>query len=142
MSDEIKFAETVVEVESEVVAKITSFNRSVSISEEDVTGAEDVIAGSDILQSKFVSIAKGETAAVAGIAVESAVDGMDDGQSELRDSAEAGEIITMTHTKANGYGRTLTGFFTSYEETGSVGSVYKFSGNFRVNTNVPITPAS
>jgi hypothetical protein len=142
MADEVKFAETVVEVESEVVAKITSFNRNVSISEEDVTGAEDVVAGTDILHSQFVSIAKGETADVAGIAIESATTGLDAGQSELRDAAENGEVITMTHTKANGYGRTLTGFFTSYTESGSIGSVYKFSGTFRVNTNVPIEPGS
>lgn len=142
MANEVKFAETVIEVQSEVVAKVTSFNRSVSISEEDVTGAEDVIAGSDILHSQFVSIAKGETAAVAGIAVESAVSGLDSGQSELKDAAEAGEVVTITHTKANGYGSTLTGFFTSYEETGAIGSVYKWSGNFRVNTNVPVVPGS
>ena len=140
--DEVKFAETILEVQDEVVAKITSFNRNVTISEEDVTGAEDVIAGSDILHSQFVSIAKGETAAVAGIAIESAVAGLDAGQSELKDAAETGEIVSIKHTKANGYGNNMTGFFTSYEETGSVGSVYKFSGSFRVNTNVPIVPGS
>lgn len=141
MGGEVKFANTVIEIDSEVVAKITSFSRSVSISEEDVTGAEDVMPGSDILHQQFISIAMGETASVAGIAIEDD-NGPDAGQSALREAAETGAIVTLKHTRNTGYGEILTGFFTSYEESGSTSGVYKFTGTFRVNSRTPIVPGS
>ena len=70
MAGEIKFAGTVIEIDNEVVAKITSFERSVSVSEEDVTGSEDVVVGTDVLHQQFVAVAVGETATVEGIAIE------------------------------------------------------------------------
>lgn len=140
--NEVKFAGTVIEIENEVVAKITSFTRAVSVSEEDVTGSEDVVPGSDVLASQFVSIAVSETADVEGITIESADAGLDDGQSELRDAAQSGKTVTMKHTKYNGHGYSMTGFFTSYEESGDTSGVYKFKGSFRINTKVAITPGS
>ncbi len=139
--NEVKFAGTVIEVENQVVAKVTSFNRSLSISEEDVTGSEDIKGASDVLQQQFVALAVGETANLAGIAIEG-LSGLDEGQSELRDAADSGETVVLKHTKNNGYGHQLTGFFTSYEETASTAGVYKFSGTFRVNARVDITPGS
>ncbi len=141
MFAEVKFAGTIIEVEDEVVAKVTSFTRSLSISEEDVTGAEDVIAGTDVLQQQFVSIAVGETASVEGVAIEDA-GGPDAGQSELKDAAEVGATVVLKQTRNTGYGKALTGFFTSYEETGSTSGVYRFSGTFRVNEKVDVVPGS
>lgn len=138
---EVKFGGTIIEVDDEVVAKITSFSRNVSVSEEDVTGAEDVIDGSDVLQQQFVSIAVGETASLEGISIEDET-GLDSGQSELKDAAESGASVTVKHTKNNGYGQILTGFFTSYEESGSTSGVYRFSGSFRVNSKVEVVPGS
>jgi hypothetical protein len=140
--DEIKFGGTSVTIDSEVVAKITAFNKNVSVSEEDVTGSEDILPGTDVLHSQFVSIAISETAAVEGIAIESAVSGPDDGQSELKNAAETGKIVTMRHVRNTGYGHSLAGFFTSYEETADVSGVYKFKGTFRVNTKNSIVPGS
>ncbi len=140
--NEVKFAKTVIQIQSETVAKVTSFKRAVEISEEDVTGSEDYIAGTDVLGQQFVSIAVGQTADVEGIAIESAVTGLDDGQSELRDAAEHGETVTMKYTRFTGYGYTFTGFFTKYEESGSTSEVYKFKGSFRINTKVEIKPGS
>lgn len=142
MANEVKFARTVIQVDNEVVAKVTSFTRSVEISEEDVTGSEDYIPGTNVLHQQFVSIAVGETAEVEGIAIESASTGLDDGQSELRDAAESGQEVTLRHTRNTGYGHLMTGFFTSYEESGSTSEVYKFKGSFRVNTKVEIRPGS
>lgn len=141
MFAEVKFAGTIIEVEDEVVAKVTSFSRSLSINEEEVTGAEDVIPGSDILQQQFVSVSMGETASVEGIAIEDA-SGLNAGQSELRDAAETGAIVVLRHTRNTGYGHALTGFFTAYDESGSVSGVYTFSGTFRVTDKSEITPGS
>ncbi len=138
---EVKFAGTIIEVDDEVVAKITSFTRTLTINEEEVTGAEDVIPGSDILQQQFVSVSMGETATVEGIAIEDA-GGLDDGQSELRDAAETGAIVVMRHTRNTGHGHALTGFFTAYEESGSVAGVYTFSGTFRVSEKSDVSPGS
>jgi len=140
--NEVKFANTVIQVQSETVAKVTSFKRSVEIDEEDTTGSEDYIVGTDVLHKQFVSIAVGETADVEGIAIESTLTGLDDGQSELRDAAERGETVSMKYTRYTGYGYTFTGFFTKYEESGSTTEVYKYKGTFRINSKVEITPAS
>jgi hypothetical protein len=142
MADEVIFGNTIVTVESEVVAKVTAFNKQASISEEDVTGAEDVVAGSNVLSQKFVSIAVGRTANVEGIVIESAASGRDDGQSELEAAASSGSEVTLRHTRNTGYGTALTGFFTSYEESGDTSGVYKFKGAFRVNTKTDIVPGS
>lgn len=142
MSNEVKFARTQIKVDDEVVAKITSFNKATEISEEDTTGSEDYIAGTDVLHQQFVSIAVGETAEIEGIAIESAESGLDDGQSELRDAAETGQTVNLVQTRATGYGWNMTGFFTSYEESGSTSEVYKFKGSFRINSKVEITPGS
>ncbi len=138
---EVKFAGTIIEVQDEVVAKVTSFSRSLDIAEEDVTGAEDVIAGTDVLQLQFAAISVGETVDLEGIAIEDA-SGPDAGQSELKDAAESGAEVVMKHTRNTGYGKQYTGFFTSYEENGDTSGVYRFSGSFRVNEKEDITPGS
>jgi len=138
----IKFANTVVEVESQVVANVTAFNRNISVSEENITGSEDVVVGQDVLQSEFASIAVEETATIEGVAIEDSGTGLDVGQSELRDAAETGATVTVTHTRSTGYGWSLSGFFTAYAETGSTAGVYRFSGTFRVNSKTEIVPGS
>jgi hypothetical protein len=140
--NEVKFAGTIVEVDNEVVAKVTEFSRELSISEEKTTGSEDVVPGTDVLQEQFVSIGVSETAKLAGIATESADTGPDTGQSALKEAAEAGETVVLKQTKNTGYGYALSGFFTGYAETGSTAGVYKFSGSFRVNSKTEITPGS
>jgi len=142
VENEVKFAGTVVEVDNEVVAKITKFNRAVSISEENITGSEDYIPGTDVLHEKFTAIAVSETASVEGITIENETNGLDDGQSELKDAAESGKIVTMKSTKNNGYGWLLSGFFTAYDEDGDTTKVFRFKASFRVNSKTEITPGS
>lgn len=142
VAGEVKFAGTVIQVESETVAKVTKFNRSTKTAEENITGAEDVIAGTDVLQEEYTAISVSETASLEGIAIETAAAGMDDGQSELKDAAESGEVVTLRHVRNTGYGYALSGFFTSYEEEGSTSGPYTFKGDFRVNSKVAITPGS
>jgi len=140
--NEVKFAGSVVMVDGEIVAKITGFNKNSSISEEDVTAAQNVIPGTDVLHSEFVSIMVSETANVEGIVIEEAVGGMDDGQSELKNAADTGKTVILRQTRNTGYGYTLSGFFTSYEESGDVSGVYKFKSTFRINTKTEIVPGS
>lgn len=139
---EVKFGGTIIEVNGEVVAKVTSFNRTSSVNEEDITGYEDTIPGSFTLLQEFAAISVNATASLEGIAIESAAEGLDDGQSELRDAAEAGLDVTLRHTRNTGHGQVLTGFFTNYEETADTASVYKWSGDFRVNKKEDISPGS
>ncbi len=139
---EVKFAGTVVEVDALVVAKVTAFNKDLSVSEEDVTAAENVIAGTDVLHTEFASIAVSETASVEGITIETAAGGLNAGQSELRNAAEKGKTVTIRHVRNTGYGYLLTGFFTGYNETGDVSGVYKYKTTFRVNSKVDIVPGS
>ena len=58
--EEIRFAGTVIEVDGDVVAKVTSFTRTFDVQEEDVTGAEDVMDGSLILHTKFIPVSVGK----------------------------------------------------------------------------------
>lgn len=139
---EVKFANTRVYVDNEFVSKVTSFKKTASISEENVTGAEDYIPGTDVLGEQYASISVGQTAEVEGIAQETAASGPDDGQAEMRDVALTGQTCTVRRLKNTGYGEDLTGFFTNYEETGSTGEVYKWKATFRINAVTEITPGS
>jgi hypothetical protein len=142
VDNEVKFAGTQVTVDNEVVAKVTSFNRSVSVKEENITGSEDVVPGTDVLHEMFTAISISETANVEGIAIETQTNGLDDGQSELKDAVESGKVITMRTVKNTGYGWSLSGFLTSYDESGDTSGVYKYKGAFRVNAKTKITPGS
>jgi hypothetical protein len=142
VENEVKFANTIVTVDSEVVSKVTSFNKKTSVSEENITGSEDVVPGTDVLHEVFTSIAVNETADVEGISIESEENGPDDGQSELQDAVDEGKIVTLTSTKSTGYGWTLSGFFTSYEEGADTSGVYKWKATFRINSKIQITPGS
>lgn len=139
---EVKFAGTTVLVEGLILAKVTAFNNDTSISEEDVTAAENVIPGTDVLHGEFTPIAVNETAAIEGITIETSLAGRDVGQSELKDAAEKGKIITIRRVRNTGYGEILNGFFTAYNETGDVSGVYKFKSTFRVNSKTEIVPGS
>ncbi len=139
---EVKFAGTTVLVEGLVLAKVTAFNNDTSISEEDVTAAENIIPGTDVLHGEFTPIAVNETAAIEGITIETSIAGRDIGQSELKDAAEKGKIITIRRVRNTGYGEILNGFFTAYNETGDVSGVYKFKSTFRVNSKTEIVPGS
>lgn len=127
---EKKFVGTRVEVNGRVVAKLTSFTHSLEVEEADVTGLGDTVDGGGVFRQKFIAASVGETVAMEGIALLE-----DDGQTELKRVAELGQEAVIKHTDANGAGYALTGFFTTYEEEGSVSEgVYTFSGEFRVNT--------
>lgn len=140
--NEIKFAKTVVKVNGYVVAKVTSWTDSAETSEEDITGAEDYIAGTDILREQYTPISVGQTAEMEGIAIEDPNSGRDDGQSALKTAAKSGEIVELIKTNFNGFGYTYSGFFTSYEESASSSEVYKWKGSFRINGEVEVTPGS
>jgi len=139
---EVKFAGTTVLVEGLILAKVTTFNNDTNISEEDVTAAENIIAGTDVLRNEYVPIAVNETATIEGITIETSTAGRNIGQSELKASADKGQMITIRRVRNTGYGDILYGFFTSYSETGDVSGVYRFKSTFRVNSKTDIIPGS
>jgi len=133
---ERRFAGTVIKVNDKVLAKVTSFSRSKDFNEADVTGAEDLTEGGQILQQKFISVSVGETVTLEGIAISE-----DEGQSELADVADRGVEAVLEQTGPDGYGYKMTGYFTSYEESGSISEgVYTFSATFRVNEKEALEP--
>lgn len=141
-ANEVKFARTTISVDNEVVAKITSFTNAVEVAEENITGSEDYVAGTDVLREQYTPISIGETVDIEGITIESAASGPNDGQSELKDAVNEGKEVVIRQVRITGYGNLFTGFFTSYEESASTSEVYKFSASFRVNSVTRIVPGS
>jgi len=133
-----KFAGTVVKVENEVVAKVTSLTTpNLTISTADITGSEDILPGGEILAQKFASIAASEVASIEGIVIIG-----DTGQSELQLAARMGNDVDIEWVGPSGYGALMTGIVTGYQETRGTGDVAKFTASFQVNENTPITPGS
>jgi len=132
----MKFAGTYIEIDGEVVSKITSVSNSYSTSEEDITGSEDKNDINTLFQ-KFSAIAINTTFSIEGISMDDS-----EGQNRLKQVAQAGENTVLRCIRRTGHGMELHGFFTSYEESGSTSGVYRFSGTFRINRKYKITPTT
>jgi hypothetical protein len=128
-------AGTLIYVDGLPVAKVNSFTRTREVSEEDVTGFEDVQgdAPEQINVLQFISVAVGETASLAGISIED-----DAGQDALNSAADSGKIIVIRQETQAGSGYELTGFLTNFEETGDIPGTYTWTANFRVNSKSKI----
>lgn len=129
-----RFAGTTIKIDSVAVAKITSWGEDNSTAETDVTGAEDVVVGTEILQTKMEPTAISSTVNFAGIEVIG-----DTGQSDVEDAFGEGTQVVITRLYNDGSGYDYTGFLTSYNRTGSIGdAVYKFTSTFRINSKVAV----
>lgn len=129
-----RFAGTTIKIDSVTVAKITSWGEDNSTAETDVTGAEDVVVGTEILQTKMEPTAISSTVNFAGIEVIG-----DTGQSDVEDAFGEGTQVVITRLYNDGSGYDYTGFLTSYNRTGSIGdAVYKFTSTFRINSKVAV----
>lgn len=129
-----RFAGTTVKIDSVTVAKITTWGRDSSTAETDVTGSEDVVAGTEILETKYEPVAVSSTINFGGIEVVG-----DTGQGDVEAAFGEGTEVTIRQAYNDGTGWDYTGFLTSYNQTGSVGdAVYKFTASFRVNSKVAI----
>jgi hypothetical protein len=129
-----RFAGTTIKIDSVTVAKITSWGEDNSTAETDVTGAEDIVAGTEILQTKMEPTAISSTVNFAGIEVIG-----DTGQSDVEDAFGEGTQVVITRLYNDGSGYDYTGFLTSYNRTGSIGdAVYKFTSTFRINSKVAV----
>jgi hypothetical protein len=131
---ERKFAGTIIKIDGVTIAKITDFSFDRSIGETEVTGAEDVMLGSDILEQKYVATKISSTISFGGITYSS-----DAGQGDLEDAADQGTSIVIRRTYSDATGYDYTGVITSYKFGGSIGDgIYKFSGSMRVNSKVAV----
>lgn len=124
------FANTTIEIDNKLVAKITSYSRGVETGEENTSGSENYNIESYALKDLFSSLTVGETLDLEGIAIE--VTSI--GQSDLKDAASMGQSVNLIIINDYGTGYIFDGFFTSYEENGSTSEVYKFKGSFRINS--------
>jgi len=135
MADYKRSAGTLIYIDGLPVGKVNSFTRTREVSEEDVTGFEDVqgTAPEQINVLQFIAVAVGETAALGGISLEG-----DDGQDALSDAADSGQIVVIKQETQAGSGFELTGFLTNFEETGEIPGTYTWTANFRVNSKSKI----
>jgi len=131
---ERKFVKTVVKVNNVVVGKITSFSDKTALETVDVTGSEDVREGTEMIQRQNMPISLNQTISVAGIVK---VD--DAGQDLLEATAKAGGSITLERIYSDNTGNDYEGYFTNYENSGSIGDgVYKFTADFTATKDIPV----
>lgn len=134
--DGVAFAGTFVEIDGVVVAKITSFQSTSEISEEQVSGSEDTVgtAPNKITKEVYKPVSVGQTAQAEGIYKTS-----DQGQSDLQDAADTGLEVQIRHVRQDGQGHLYTGFFTNYQESGQLPGIYTWTAQFRVNDKEAVT---
>lgn len=128
--DGLAFAGTFVEIDGETIAKVTSFQSTSEISEEQVSGSEDTVgeAPDSITKEVYKPVSIGKTAQMEGIYKTES-----DGQSDLEDASDTGLEVQIRHVRQDGQGHLYTGFFTNYDETGELPGIYTWSAQFRVN---------
>lgn len=117
-----------------VVGAITSFGESYNVTEEDVSGSEDTvgIAPAAIIRSRFLATSVGHTANVGGIALASG--GNVAGQTALKAAVKVGTTVNLVSEDQHGATKTLSGFFTNYEESAELPNVFRFTASFRCNS--------
>ena len=110
MANEIQFANAVIEIDTVVCAKVTAVRKSVSVSEVDVTGAEDV--SGVLVDEQYIAVAKGETLEIEGITIGAGAAEYEPGQLALITALESGDNgVVLKIEKATGYGSDYVGFF-------------------------------
>lgn len=132
---EQRTAAMTVTVGTDDIGRLTTFGNSVSVTEEQVSGANDTTTTDNAILETYVPVSVGETANVGGISLKTPV-----GESAIEDAArDATEDITLEFRYADGSGRDYTGFFTNYEKTGELPNVFRFTAQFRVNSSTAVT---
>jgi len=135
----VAVAGLVVKIDDQVVAKIREINWTNTIEKQDVSGSEDTEGTSPtkITRIKAIPISREVTGECSGIYIAD-----DTGQSDFRTAAENGDTVDIEWTDQRGYGKTGTGFFESFNITGSLQNVYEFTGAFHINSDEDVQPAS
>ena len=126
----IRFASTAVSIGNDVIGRVTQFGRSITISEEMISGSEDTTTGNNAILEKYIPVSVGETANIAGTSVTD-----DTGQIAVEVAARnATEGVVIEFRRPDGSGIDYTGFFTNFEENGELSAnVYRYTAQFRVN---------
>lgn len=131
-----RFATCSVSIGADVVGKITQFGRSITVSEEMVSGSEDATSTGNAIVEKYAPVSVGETANTGGVSIVN-----DAGQIAVEDAAKnATEDVTLEFRYPDGSGVDYTGFFTNFEENGELSAnVFRFTAQFRVNESTDVT---
>jgi hypothetical protein len=123
-----------VEVDNSLVARLTSFGNSISVSEEMISGAGDTTTEDNAIIEKYIPLSVGETANVGGITLKTDV-----GRAKIEEVIGATEEnVVVKHRYEDGSGTDYTGFFTNFENTGELPNVFRFTAQFRVNSKTAV----
>lgn len=131
------FAGSAITLDTVTVGKVTSWTDTTSVSEELVSGSEDVVGTSpnQIIKEKYRPTSQGVTANVEGVYIPD-----DTGQGDLKTAARSGTEVTLKQLDQDAYGEELVGFFTNFEVTGELQGIYTFSAQFRSNDETEQVP--
>ena len=130
------FAKTTFTIDGQTIPCLTSFSIAKSISEADVSCSDDTVGaeGEEIIKQKFIPTAVGTTASIEGI-VHRDVASYD----TFETAASTGKIFVLNRTTRSGKSTNYTGYFTDFNESGSLTEVWTFSGTFRVNDEAAVS---
>lgn len=132
----VSFAGAEITIDTEVVGKVTSWTWTDDISTTQVSGSEDVEGTSpeQITRDVQKPVQISSTASVEGIYIPG-----DTGQNDLETAVRNGTEVDLSQTDQIGYGEDVTGYFTNFEKTGSLGEVYQFTAEFHANSYTEVT---
>lgn len=133
---EKRFAGGAITCNSEAVGRITRWNNEYSVEFDDVTGVENTVgtAPNKVVQIKKLPVALDQVVDIAGVLLTG-----DDGIDEIVTSAKTGAECVLAITYQDSSTMSVTGFFSSFKETGDVKQAMRFEGTFQVNEAVSVT---
>ena len=132
----LKFAKTKVYVDGYLVGKITNVNINVNNSTVETTGAEDIVAGSDILFEQETVIKTGTDLTFDLLSMYDDVTRQEDpGQKQaLLQALKGADNVAIEGWKQNGTGKLYVGIIKSATDSSSVGDgIFKRSIAFKAN---------
>jgi hypothetical protein len=139
----IATAGTVITVDDEALAIVTSMTESRNVEEVEVTGPDDTVgtAPDQISFQRYRPISINMTYAIEGF-VHYENGTPNEGYTKLK-SATEGQQIELVVIDQQGYGDSYPGFLTNLEKAGSVPGLWTFTAQLRVTDNpTAITPGS
>lgn len=130
------FAKSTFTIDGQTIPCMTSFSIAKSISEAEVSCSDDTVGeeGEEIIKQKFIPTAVGTTASIEGIVYRDVAS-----YDTFEQAASTGKIFVLNRTTRSGKSTNYTGYFTDFNESGSLLEVWTFSGTFRVNDEVGVS---
>lgn len=133
---EKRFAGAAITCEGVAIGRIFRWNNEYSVEFDDVTGVENTegVAPNKVVRVKKLPVALDQRVSIGGVMLSNDV-----GLDEVITAAKTGAIVDLAVTYQDGSAETVTGFFSSYTETGEVKQAMRFEGTFEVNSSTATT---